>query len=174
MKILKRIHDLIGAYEKILFLNIDNPESIITPHQAYGLIVNLLATVTGFFAVSQSGVLLINIGQAAIAAFFVIMAWAILTRVFCKNMRDFKKILSLHLNYVTFWIAITIFLILLSSWWYEDPLDKTPRFFFVFYILVISTPLHIFLSKLSLLRKIIYAPLLVSSCALLPYATFLR
>lgn len=168
---MNKLFKIIKAYEQILLLDINNVSSIKTPHQAYGLLLNLLLAIPALVATNQMGSA-INIMQAGVAAFFIIIAWTIFTRILYTG-DNWNEILSLHLNLITFWISITIFFILFATWWFE-PLDRTTKFIFVLCLLGVFVPVHVIRSKLTFKSKIKYLPLLWLSDVLFTYAVFYK
>lgn len=157
---MEKLLDLVKAYEQVLMLDIDNPEAIQTPHQAFGNILNILVSisvVTGVAGMNerfQDGLNVVNIAWFTL---FALVTVTMLTRIFYSG-NEWPALLSLHLNLATFWIAVTILFTLFAFWKYSDEYSK--MILLVFSLLLVFIPVHILRSRLPLKQKLLYIPML--------------
>jgi hypothetical protein len=157
---MEKLLDLVKAYEQLLMLDLDNPEAIQTPHQAFGNILNILvsiAVVTGVAGLNERFQDSINVFNIAWFTLFALLAVTLLTRIF-YNGKKWSALLSLHLNLATFWIAVTVLFTLFAFWKYADEYSK--MILLVFSLLLVLIPVHILRSRLPLKQKLLYIPML--------------
>lgn len=168
---MQKLLALLKAYEQVLLLDLNDTTSLRTPYQAFGLLLNLVLATSAFFATNSIGGS-VNSGQACITAFIAIVAWTIFTRIIYTG-NDWRVLLSLHLNLVTFWVSVTIFFMFVASWWFEY-LEINEKFSSVLVLLCIFIPVHMYRSRLALKNKLLYIVLLLFTNSIFAYAAFYK
>ncbi len=106
LELKKRLLELLKAYEQVLLLDFRDTAKIQTPAQAFGLIINVLIT-TPFLTFIPT-MRHVGMTEVSVSMVVLLLVWTILTRIF-YTADDWKAVLSLNLNLLSFWSVITIF-----------------------------------------------------------------
>ena len=165
----QNILDLIEAYEQVLLLDFRDTSQIQSPAQAFGLIVNVLIASSLVSFTPTYGVL--DLREVSVSMIVVVLVWTILTRIF-YTADDWKTVLSLNLNLLSFWSVITVFFSAVAVWLF-GAFARSLSFFSVIALTLVLITVFVYRSNLVTYR-VLYAVVLWASSVFLGYAIFYR
>ena len=161
--------NLVKAYEQVLLLDLQDTSQIQTPAQALGLIVNVLIATSLVSFIPSSGV--VNLAEVSVAMVVAVLAWTILTRVF-NTADNWKTVLSLNMNLVSFWSVVTVFFSTVAVW-LNAVMARSLNFVSVVLLLFLLIVVFVYRSNMVRYRALYIVVLWVSS-VFLCYAIFYR
>lgn len=165
----KKYLDLIEAYEQVLLLDLRDTSDIQTPAQAFALMINVLIATSFVSFVPTSGV--VDIVEVSVSMVVVVLGWTILTRIFYTG-DDWKTVLSLNLNLLSFWSVITVFFSTVAVWLF-GAFARSLSFFSVISLVLILIPVFVYRSNL-VTHRALYTVVLWLSSVFLSYVIFYR
>lgn len=161
--------NLVKAYEQVLLLDLQDTSQIQTPAQALGLIVNVLIATSLVSFIPSSGV--VDLAEVSVAMVVAVLAWTILTRVF-NTADNWKTVLSLNMNLVSFWSVVTVFFSTVAVW-LNGVMARSLNFVTVVLLLFLLIVVFVYRSNMVRYRALYIVVLWVSS-VFLCYAIFYR
>ena len=163
-KVREYVSRLLQAYVSTLSLVIDDERQLDVEQSLAASTIAVTIVILEFSFFWQLLDFRIDVKYVAGVAVLVVLCWLVGTYIFSNS-----NMVPLHLNLVSFWMAVTVLFIALAWTIFPKDYDSTMRLISIAVLLFIGIPAHVFRCNLSLYRKFLYAPLLWASCISIGY-----
>ena len=153
------VRGLLRAYVSTLGLVIDEKRELDVEQSLAASVIAMTIVLLEFGFFWQLLDFRIDVKYVAGVSVLVVLCWLVGTYIFSNS-----SMVPLHLNLVSFWMAVTVLFIALAWTIFPEDYHSTMRLMSIAGLLFCTIPTHVFRCNLSLRRKLLYAPLLWVSC----------